>query len=69
MTDPCFDTVLNLRNGEWDQIAKLGDAIVYRSFAFFEDSVSMLYTNQFGDGTGYDICGPQSFEIKLISDN
>jgi len=31
------------------------------SFNIFKDSVSMQYSAQFGNGSGSDLCGPQSY--------
>ena len=30
------------------------------------DTVSLQYSNTFGDGSGMDICGPRSYEIFEI---
>ena len=42
------------------------------TFPEVTDSVSLQYTNKFGDGTGYDICGPrnyQLFEVEQVTNN
>jgi hypothetical protein len=37
-----------------------------RSFSLFQDSISLQYSAQFGDGSGSDLCGPQSYQIMQI---
>ena len=39
-----------------------------QEFIKFQDSVSSLYSADFGDGSGSDLCGPQSYEVfEVIS--
>lgn len=37
-----------------------------QSFEVFKDSVSLQYTNQYGNGSGSDLCGPQSYQIYEV---
>lgn len=37
-----------------------------RTFSYFTDEVALLYSADYGDGSGYDLCGPQSYEIRQI---
>lgn len=40
-----------------------------RAFDIFKDTVSEEYSDEFGDGTGYDLCAPQSYEIREVIQN
>lgn len=36
---------------------------VYRPIPLFKDTVSQAYSSQFGDNSGADLCGPQSYML------
>jgi hypothetical protein len=36
------------------------------NFEEIKDSVSVQYSETFGDGTGFDICGPRQYSIFTI---
>ena len=40
-----------------------------RFFDIFTDSVALQYSSQYGDGSGYDLCSPQEYDIREIINN
>ena len=64
--DPCLDTAL-LNQPIPQQVAILYEsAPVTYSVPKFEDSVSKAYSGQFGDGSGSDLCGQQTYMLYEI---
>jgi hypothetical protein len=67
--DPCTTTVPTSINFP-DFIETSVKSETPGSFGFSEvtDSVSLEFTDNFGDGTGYDICGPREYSVFEIID-
>ena len=68
--DPCTGTVIVEPSDFPDQIVtevSKGTPQVY-DFTEIKDTVSVQYSPTFGDGSGYDICGPRQYSIFDISD-
>lgn len=63
--DPCLSTeiapqaISPLSAIESDPVSSV-------TFNIFKDSVSMLHSAQFGNGSGSDLCGPQSYQLYEI---
>ena len=62
ITNPCFETVLDFDNSlniPSTLAVPLGDASFSQLILGPKDSVS----HDYGDGTGYDLCGARQFEV------
>ena len=58
ISDPCFNTVIEPQDIEDMIIEIAAEEPVIQTFKGFKDSVSLLYSDQYGDGSGCDICAP-----------
>ena len=56
--DPCFETVIEPQTIENMLLELNAEEPLVQLFGGFKDSVSLLYSDEYGDGTGCDICAP-----------
>ena len=69
VTDPCINTVVTAQSlSQMDYEVKFPDPTT-QDFNIFTDSVSETYSATFGDGSNYDMCGPQTYEVYEIIDS
>ena len=63
--DPCLDTEITpiMFPNEIQTSVLRGTPEIFSFPIDVTDSVSLKYTDMFGDGTGYDICGDRSYEV------
>ena len=67
--DTCFTTTVTPQNIVQLTTYLNAPSPTTRSFDIFTDVVSDKYSAMFGDGTGYDLCGGQSYDIQEIVNN
>jgi len=58
ISDPCFHSQIIDRTLN-SMVYVVNKAAVIQEIDAFKDTVSQLYSADFGDGSGYDICAPQ----------
>lgn len=64
LVDPCHLTVIQSQNLAFAQTSvKRGSAAISAAFNSYLDSVSLQYSDGFGDGSDSDICAPWSYSV------
>lgn len=61
IVDPCVNTVINSQFIMQMTASAQATDPVQRTLSVFKDSVSMEFGDEFGDGSGHDLCGPQTY--------
>lgn len=63
ISDPCVDTEL-ISQSLQDMIVELNaEQPETQDFPLFKDTISVLYSDLYGNGSQNDICAPQEYEI------
>ena len=67
--DTCFDTVVTPQNIVQLTTFVNAPLAITRPFNPFTDLVAEKYSGEYGDGSGYDLCGPQTYDMREIINN